>query len=51
MGSRRVRARTAQAARRKCTSKYTTVTKVNKVGKVGKGGQSSYRVHTKRKKK
>lgn len=51
MGSRRVRARTAQAARRKCTTKYSTVTKVNKVGSKGKGGMSSYRVHTKRKRK
>lgn len=50
MSTRRVRARTAQAARRKAKGKKTCVTKVNYIKGSRRGGQGSYAVTTKKKK-
>lgn len=51
MTVKRVRARTAKAARRKADGKYTTVTKVNYIKGSAKGGKKTYAVTTKKKKK
>ncbi len=50
MTQRRIRARTAKSARRKASSKNTTVTKVNYIKGSKKKGQGTYSVTTKRKK-
>jgi hypothetical protein len=50
MTQKRVRARTATSARRKCTGKQTTVSKVNYLAGTRRGGMGTYSVTTKRKK-
>ena len=51
MTTRRIRARTGKAARRKAKSKNIVVTKVNYIKGSKKSGQGTYSVTTKRKKK
>jgi len=50
MTTRRIRARTAKAAKRKACSKRRTVTKVNYIKGSKKGAMKTYSVTTKRKK-
>lgn len=49
MGYRRVRARSAKAARKNATTKHMTVTKVNYIKGSKKGGMKSYGVYTREK--
>jgi len=51
MTSRRVRAGSASAARRKCGGSRTTVTKVNRITGTTRGGKSTYQVITRKKKR
>jgi len=51
MAVKRVRARTAQAAKRKSTSRYTAVGSVNYVKGTKRSGMKSYSVRTHRRKK
>ena len=50
MTSRRIRAGSVSAARRKVGGTRTTVTKVNRISGTTRGGKSTYQVVTKRKK-
>lgn len=51
MTTRRIRASSVKAARRKATTKRTTVTKVNALRGTKKGRMKTYSVTTKKKKK
>lgn len=51
MGSRRVRAGSASAAKRKAKGKNTVVSKVNYIPGTKKGRMKTYRVHTHKRKK
>lgn len=50
MGSRRVRASNAQAAKKKCTTKHTVVGRVNYIPGTKKGRMKTFRVHTHKRK-